>query len=423
VRLHARLVQTLEAVYGDDTDAHATELLHHCIAAEPVLGRAKASHYSQVAGEQALASHAYEEALGNFQYALAARQGQELDRHTADLYFGLARAQGATLERPHLLQTSEYVQRAFDYYVGAGDMARAVEIAVHQFGTIEGNDQRLARALELVAPDSHEAGRLLSHMLTVVGHSVQHPDEYTRAYERALAIAQRYGDKALEMQTLVNAGCLDSSYLRLHACLDKNLRAVTLAECLDQPFVEAHAHTEPALVFSSLGALDKAMSHANAVLAAVRRSRNRWHTALALSLQQMLSCLLGDWEAARTFCDQGLELSPKFEVLLSNRAMLECQVGHFEPCERYLDLLLEAGTLDAHSPRGTDPNVAVPMVARITGNMARTEAADAINTRIVTWPASTPWYRELAQVGLALTTLQRSDPAELESCYNALRSV
>jgi len=110
-------------------------------------------------------------------------------------------------------------------------------------------------------------------------------------------------------------------------------------------------------------------------------------------------------------------------VLLSNRAMLECQVGNFEQCEVYLDLLLEASTLDAHSPRGTDPNVVVPMVARITGNTARIEVADALNTGIVTWPAATPWYRELARVGLALSALQRGDPTKMEACYNDLKSV
>ena len=423
VRLHARIAQALEDLYGADADAHATELAYHCIAAEPVLGRSRAAHYSQVAGEQALASHAYEEALRHFQYALSAKQGQDIDRDTADLYFGLARAQAATLERPYLLQTSEYLQGAFEYFVEAGDVARAVDIAVHQFGTIEGTDQRLARALELVAPDSHEAGRLLSHSLTVLGLSAQQPDEYTRAYDRALAIAQRHGDRVLEMQTLVNAGCLDGSYLRLHACIEKNLRAVALAEFLDQPFVEMHAYSESALAFYSLGELDKATRHANAALTVARRSRNRWYTALVLSVQQALSCLQGDWEAARKFSDQGLELSPKFEVLLSNRAMLECQVGNFEQCDVYLDLLLEAGTLDAQSPRGIDPNVVVPMVARITGNTARTEVADAINTGIVTWPAATPWYRELARVGLALSALQRGDPTEIEDCYNDLRSV
>ena len=69
VRLHAQIAHALEEIHGDD--AEASELAHHFAAAEPVLGTAKLVHYSRLAGEQALASHAYEEAFGHFHSALA----------------------------------------------------------------------------------------------------------------------------------------------------------------------------------------------------------------------------------------------------------------------------------------------------------------------------------------------------------------
>ena len=420
VRLHVRIAEALEAMYGEDANAHATELAYHFIAAEPVLGRSKAIHYARAAGEQALGSHAYDEALFNFQYVVAAKHGQAMDRETAELHFGLARALGATLERPQLVQASEHVQRAFDYFAEAGDVARAVEIAVHQFGTIEGTDQRITRALELVPPNSHEAGRLLSHSLTVLGCLPRQPEDYTRVYSQALSIARTYGDRVLEMQTLVNAGCLDGSNLRLHECMDKHLQAIELAAFIDQPFVETHARIELVSGFWSLGKLDKARRHTEAACASAKRSRNRWCLAIAMSKRQTLSILQGDWEAARRFGDQGLEMSPQFEVLLSHRAVLECQVGHVEQSDAYLNLLQDAARLDTQSHRGIDPNVAVPIVARMTGNLGRIEFADEINTRIVAWPAATPWYRELARVGLALTALQRGNATEIDAYYHDL---
>jgi DNA-binding CsgD family transcriptional regulator len=63
------------------------------------------------------------------------------------------------------------------------------------------------------------------------------------------------------------------------------------------------------------------------------------------------------------------------------------------------------------------------MAARITGNTGRMALADEINTGIVMWPAATPWYRELARVGLALTALQRDDSTEMQACYDDLKSV
>ena len=55
--------------------------------------------YSLMAGEQALATYAWEEALGHFQRGLATKEGQAMDADKAAFVFGLGRAQAATLER------------------------------------------------------------------------------------------------------------------------------------------------------------------------------------------------------------------------------------------------------------------------------------------------------------------------------------
>ena len=38
VRLHARIAEALEEMYGDDADAHAAELAHHFAQAEAMVG-------------------------------------------------------------------------------------------------------------------------------------------------------------------------------------------------------------------------------------------------------------------------------------------------------------------------------------------------------------------------------------------------
>ncbi len=48
---------------GSDVEAHVAELAHHFVQAESVLGEEKIVRYSLLAGEQALASYGYEEAL------------------------------------------------------------------------------------------------------------------------------------------------------------------------------------------------------------------------------------------------------------------------------------------------------------------------------------------------------------------------
>ena len=87
VRLHARIAEALESLYGDNVEAHAAELAHHYVQAERVLGSEKLVHYSLLAGERALATYAHEEALAHFQRALASKEGQPTDAETAALLF------------------------------------------------------------------------------------------------------------------------------------------------------------------------------------------------------------------------------------------------------------------------------------------------------------------------------------------------
>ena len=97
VRLHARIAETLEELYGDDAEAHAAELAHHFAAAETLTGTEKLVGYSLLAGQRALSFYAYEEALSHFQRALLAKEGLPIDDETATLLFGQARAQVAML--------------------------------------------------------------------------------------------------------------------------------------------------------------------------------------------------------------------------------------------------------------------------------------------------------------------------------------
>ena len=73
VRLHARIAETLEQLYGDGVEAHAAELAHHFAEAEAVLGPDKLVLYSMLAGERALSARAYEEAEAHLQRALVGR--------------------------------------------------------------------------------------------------------------------------------------------------------------------------------------------------------------------------------------------------------------------------------------------------------------------------------------------------------------
>ena len=74
VRLHARIGEALDDLYGAGAEAHVTELAYHFGEAEPILGAKKLVRYSLLAGEQALATYAWEESLAHFERGLVAKQ-------------------------------------------------------------------------------------------------------------------------------------------------------------------------------------------------------------------------------------------------------------------------------------------------------------------------------------------------------------
>ena len=119
VRLHAQIAETLEQLYASNLEAHATELSQHFSEAEAILGPEKVARYSILAGNQALAAYAFEEALSHFRRALAAKEGQPLDGVMASIYAGLGRALSATCQRHQIQEVLSYLERAFDYYVEA----------------------------------------------------------------------------------------------------------------------------------------------------------------------------------------------------------------------------------------------------------------------------------------------------------------
>ena len=94
--------------------------------------------------------------------------------------------------------------RAFNYYAKAGDIGRVVDIADQpvSIGAPGNIAPLLARALEMVPPDSYEAGRLLPWHGRLLNIRRGDYDGAREALDRALAIAQRNGDVALEMQAL-----------------------------------------------------------------------------------------------------------------------------------------------------------------------------------------------------------------------------
>lgn len=136
VRLHARIAPALEDLYGNNAEAHAADLAHHFAETQTVLGAEKLVRYSLLAGERAMATHAYEDALDQFQRALDAKEGQPADAEGAAIFYGLGRAQAATSSRFGYREPLQNLRLAFDYYAEAGDAVAIAQYPVSVLGRL-----------------------------------------------------------------------------------------------------------------------------------------------------------------------------------------------------------------------------------------------------------------------------------------------
>ena len=313
IRLHLRIGDVLEALYGAAAEDHAAELAYHFAQAEAVGGKERLIGYSLIAGRQALAAYGHDEALSFFQQALDAKQWPPIDGETADLLHGVGRALAVTLPRNQVHEAVEKLTLAFDYYVDAGDIAQVVAIAECPIPNMAGNRtgmiDLLSRALELVTPDSHEEGRLLSLYGMVKGQQGGVYAASNEAFDRALAIARREQDAPLELRTLAAASYVDWFQLRPHACIDRSKRAMELSQQIDDPSVQVLAHYGSVYALCEIGNIGEARQHAGACLEAGAKFQDRFWLPGAL-LRNVIVCMLeGDWPAAREFSDRALAIA------------------------------------------------------------------------------------------------------------------
>jgi tetratricopeptide (TPR) repeat protein len=297
------------------------------------VGAEKLVRYSRLAGEQALASYAYEDALGHFQRALAAKEGQPMDTETAAVLHGLGRAQAAMGQ---IKEAASNLTLAFKFYARMEDVPRAIVIVehAHSLEYARRMTDAISLALELVPPDSLEAGRILvNYGLSLCQTEAELiKDDLSQgqeAIDRALAIARRCDDKALEMRALAMSAQVDVWRANWRQCLEKCLRAIRLAENNDDPVSELRSRQLAVDSLLVLGEADAAEVHAATFLSAAERLRDNYWLRFALEFNGKLFYYKGEWQKARHYSERRLAIAHRQLGALLVPSLLEYQTGNF----------------------------------------------------------------------------------------------
>src|SRR3989441_1644809 len=229
-RLHLRVADTMEQVYGKGAEAYAADMAHHLYQAGTGADAAKPAHYLVLAGDRAIEGAAFPEALRNYDIAFSLQPAGDLGAR-ADLFYkrGLARR---TLDRwDEALADWREAASAYERLGNTEAAARTYDDMCHHLGW----GQRYAEVLELSQRglaivgrrDSVHRCRLLGWgglMLSLAGY---HSAGFAMI-KRAVAMAERLGDEALLGQEIEALAIHHMAYLEMRETAKFALKAAEL---------------------------------------------------------------------------------------------------------------------------------------------------------------------------------------------------
>ena len=428
-QIHVAAADALEELHEGNLGEHAGELAYHFSQAKTISGPEKLVRYSLMAGEHSLDAHAHEEALAMFQQGMAAKEGHEMDADSASLLFGLGRAQLATLGRSQIPEALGNLDRAFEYFTASGDVERAVAVAEHPLPNLvalnTGATKRISRALEMVPPDSRTAGRLLSMLGRIAGYDDGDYEASQSAFSRALEIARRKDDPALELTTLAGESYVNMWHCRWQEILDKTPRAIDLARTVDDPAGGLLALWGAIAAEIATGHREAAWRHVSEGIILAEKLRDRLLLCGTLYRVAWVAGSEGDWQTVRDVSDQGLELLPMDPRLLATRTLVEYQLGEFEQGATYLQRSLEVMHQVEPGPPFEYASMAglIPLIGRITGEHGHQDAARSTAEAVFASGNALPLAARYARVGLALEAVDSGNEALAAEQYDALGSL
>ncbi|MBT3941554.1 MAG: protein kinase [Chloroflexi bacterium] len=421
-RLHARIAEGLEDLYGNTADEHAGQLAHHYAEAGTNLDRLV--HFSLVAGQEALDKYAYEDAGEIFERAIEASEPAALNDDLAALHAGLGAAYAALR---HIDDALTHIEAAFNYYAESGQTRQAAAVAQSPMTAGEAQVRMIPmmeKALELVAPHSLDAGRIHSLLGRYVGVALA---DYDRAHEEldtALEIAQREQDVGLEMRTSASATMLDAFHLKGDSAVKHGQRVIELAGTHDDPLSESMARRTTAWAISDTGDRQRARKELDACIATAERARdNTWlATAHWAGLYEAMHC--GNWRTARDHGQKALDAWPDDPRVFGLLAWLEFDTSNPDRGADYLqhlDRMRGRGALGL--PMGLLHTAQVlPRIANITGDPDHTAAGKAAAEELLASDYRTPVAELVAHIGLGRAALLENDLESVEREYAALEN-
>ena len=173
-----------------------------------------------------------------------------------------------------------------------------------------------------------------------------------------------------------------------------------------------------------MGEPQEAFAHAEIAVSLARRIKNRWQLAGCCAIMGFLHYYVGDWDPARRYFGESLEVLPGDPDFLAFRAMPEYQTGEFAQGEPFVEQSIGAirPSMSTHTP-GFKYLAAVNLaiVGRITGDLVGSDVLEATINATLSSSTATPEMRLIAGSGLVLISEQQSHGTSAQGQYTAMQ--
>jgi eukaryotic-like serine/threonine-protein kinase len=303
VRLHRLTLHALEALEADELESRLAELAHHAVAASEF---DKGCSYARQAGDRAVASFAFEEAVRLYGTALdafdAAGRSDELLRH--EIVLGLGDAQ----------MLAGDVRAAKQTFLLAADIARATGSAERLaraalgytgrgiWGPRAEADAELVPLLEdAIAQCGDVETELLVNLLARLGSSLRGAIDRTHArstVDRAVDIADRLGDPRTRLFALGSRVAATRTPETLVETTSDGVEIVRLAQELGDREYEFSGHENLLYVAWSRGDRAEVTSELAALVRLADELRQPAKTWSVFAYRAMIALLEGELDTA-----------------------------------------------------------------------------------------------------------------------------
>lgn len=356
-RLHKQVAERLQALYGEERDAHVLELAHHLVKAGPAGGE-EAVALARRAADQAVSVFAWSEAAYYFEAALSAGEAtRRLDvAEQAELHY---RAGLAHYYDQDVGPCLHHYERAIDLYRQAGDvrgLAQALmekarthfTLATVPFGTVADLKPLEEAAAAL---GEGEAG-LRGHIMAVIAEAYRNGRQAEKAKakaQEALDIGRRLGDDLLSAYASFALALAFIGDLHVGEALDGWQNALVYARRAGDVLREGWALHRVPLALTLLGRLEETDSVSIKACEVTRGSQDWGNHSLGLSHLASVAVARGQFDAAERWAHETMLMVSRsrypwggFRSLLALTCARTLR-GAWIEAEDALDVLMEPG--------------------------------------------------------------------------------